>query len=103
MSAILAELRDHFRESTRPRIADMQLLVAAIRCDARDASAVDQLARHFHALAGLGGSYGFAVVSTLADEGEGTAMPFARAATAPSDAHVERWSELVAAIAREIA
>ena len=79
------------------------MLVAAIRADARAASAVDQLARHFHALAGLGASYGFPLVSALADEGEGTAMPIARITAAPSDSHVERWSELVAAIAREIA
>lgn len=103
MSAIFAELRDRFRESMRPRIAAMELLVAAIRRDAGNANAVDCLARHFHALAGLGSSYGFPLVSSLADEGEDSAMPIARAASTPDHAHVERWSELVAAIAREIA
>jgi len=53
---LMRELREHFRESARPRIAEMETLIAALQRDARDVRALEKLARHFHALAGLGGT-----------------------------------------------
>jgi chemotaxis protein histidine kinase CheA len=100
---LMRELREHFRESARPRLAAMREQLAALRRDAHDVQSLDALSRHFHALAGLGGTYGFPRVSELADEGENASMPLARKAQAPCANDVKRWEELVEQIARDIA
>lgn len=92
------ELREHFRASSRPRIAEMRELVAT----PPDAVRVQTLARHFHALSGLGGTYGFARVSELGDEAEASILPLARGGGVPDARTLARWRELIEEIAREL-
>ena len=80
----MAHLRAHFRESTTERLREMRSLLDALDDDARE-----RLARHFHALAGLGATYGYPRISELGDEGERTNDPV-------------RWRELVDAVDRAL-
>ena len=79
-------LRAHFRESTGERLREMVALLDSLD---RDASARERLHRHFHALSGLGATYGYPRVSELGAEGESTGDP-------------ARWRELVDAVARAL-
>ncbi|HKR63331.1 MAG TPA: Hpt domain-containing protein, partial [Thermoanaerobaculia bacterium] len=67
---VLEELRERFRETSRVRLQEMVPLLDAI-----DAESMRRLARHFHAFAGLGATYGFPRVSELGDEGEASILP----------------------------
>jgi len=66
---ILRALREEFRGNTRERLAEM----AALLGDARrtpDSTRLRDLERHFHGLAGLGGTYGYQSITELSREGE---------------------------------
>lgn len=78
----MAGLREHFRRSTEERLREMRSLLETL-----DDDATQRLTRHFHALSGLGATYGYPRISELGDEGERTTD---RA----------RWRELVDAVAR---
>lgn len=82
----MASLRAYFRESTAERLREMTALLDAID---RDPDAREHLQRHFHALSGLGATYGYPRVSELGDEGERTNDP-------------ARWRELVDAVAHAL-
>jgi diguanylate cyclase (GGDEF)-like protein len=99
---LLDDLRERFKDVSRQRVEAMAVLLAALDRDPTDASALKELAKHFHALAGHGGTYGFPRISTLADEGEGSSAPLARQQSAPAADLVARWQELVSEIAREL-
>ena len=85
------ELRDRYRESARPRLAEMRAALDALP----SADALQVLARHFHAFAGMGATYGFPRVSALGDEGEGLFR-------SPLETAAARWRELVDEIEREL-
>ena len=80
----MAHLREYFRESTEERLREMRALLDALDDDARET-----IARHFHALSGLGATYGYPQISELGDEGERTNDP-------------ARWRELMDAVARAL-
>ena len=102
MSEIIVEdLRARFRETSRVRIDEMTLLLAALERDPRDAVALQKLAKHFHGLAGMGGTYGFPRVSELGDEAEGELIPLVRKGAAEPSA-IARWKEIVQEISREL-
>jgi HPt (histidine-containing phosphotransfer) domain-containing protein len=92
------ELRTHFRESSRTRLAELRAALDALP----DAEALQIVARHFHAFAGMGGTYGFPRVSELGDEAEETTLPLSRSGALPDAATVARWRELADEIAREL-
>ncbi len=96
--ALLQELRERFRETSRKRLAEIAPLLDAI-----DPESIRALARHFHAFAGLGGTYGFPRVSELGDEGEASILPIVRCGDEPTGATIARWRELCAEIERELA
>lgn len=95
----LGDLRAFFRESARARISEMRALLER---DRLDAEAVRTLARHFHAFAGLGATYGFPRVSDLGDEAEALILPVERGREPLTNELVARWRELVEVIAREL-
>jgi Hpt domain len=90
---LMEDLRARFRQTTAVRLHDMKSLL-----DAVDASAADRLLRHFHALAGMGATYGFPRVSELGDEGEGLFV----VGVVPDERAVERMRELVAEVERQL-
>ena len=83
---LMASLRAHFRESTAERLREMTELLDTLD---RDPGARERLERHFHALSGLGATYGYPRISELGDEGERTNDPV-------------RWRELVDAVTRAL-
>ena len=95
---LLQELRERFRETARNRLAEMAPLLDAI-----DAESIRALARHFHAFAGLGGTYGFPRISELGDEGEASILPILRCGDEPDGATIARWRGLCAEVERELA
>lgn len=79
--ALMDELRARFRETARVRLEEMRRLLDG----GRDADIV----RHFHALAGMGATYGYRRVSELGDRGESTRSR-------------EEWRSLIEEISREL-
>ena len=94
----LQELRERFRETSRERLKEIRVLLDS----PLDASGVHTVARHFHAFAGLGTTYGFREVSELGDEGEESILPLVRGGDAPSSQTVARWRELCARIEKAL-
>jgi diguanylate cyclase (GGDEF)-like protein len=101
--ALLGELRVRFRETTASRLQEMRELLDALERDLADSVALQKLARHFHALAGLGATYGYPRVSELGDEGEGAILPMTRSGATPPAALLARWRELAAGVAAAVA
>jgi chemotaxis protein histidine kinase CheA len=99
---MLQELRVHFRQTTAVRLGEMTALLETLQRDPGDAHALYELARHFHALAGLGATYGYRKVSELGDEGEGSMLDIERGRAALSQETLARWRELVEAVAIEL-
>lgn len=97
----LGDLRGRFRETSRIRLDEMESLLAALERDPRDAEALQKLAKHFHGLAGMGGTYGFPHVSRLGDEAEGELLPLVRRGVVER-ASIARWKQIVAEIRVEI-
>ncbi|HEV7764654.1 MAG TPA: Hpt domain-containing protein [Thermoanaerobaculia bacterium] len=93
--ALQEELRVHFRESTVERVREMMELLDALERDREDAASLRKLARHFHALAGLGTTYGYPRITELGEEGEGS---MEASMEASSDAALARWRALVVAV-----
>jgi CheY-like chemotaxis protein len=102
-SPVLDDIRGRFLETSRLRLGEMDLLLRRLEEDPGDAAALQQLARHFHGLAGLGGTCGFPRVSELGDEAEAMMLPMVRRGAAPDAAMVVHFRELAATIGREIA
>lgn len=96
------ELRVRFRETTEIRLREMTSLLDALDRDGNDATALQSLALHFHALAGLGGTYGYPRVSELGDEGEVSILPIVREGHGITEGIVARWRELVGDVARAL-
>lgn len=92
------ELRAHFRESSRVRLVELRAALDRLP----DADAMQLVAKHFHAFAGMGGTYGFPRVSELGDEAEAAAIPLMRSGDAPDAATVARWRALADEIEREL-
>lgn len=89
--ALQEELRVHFHESTAERVREMGALLDALERDREDAASLQKLARHFHALAGLGTTYGHPRITELGEEGEASMDVLSEAALA-------RWRALVVAV-----
>lgn len=92
------ELRARFRSTTEVRLTDVARLLDALDDEPANADALQRLARHFHAFAGLGGTYGYPRVSELGDEAEGSVPKGA----APTRELVARWRALIAEVEREL-
>lgn len=95
---LVDELRARFRETSRQRIEEMDELLAVVTHDAGDAEAVRKLAKHFHAFAGMGGTYGYPRISELGDEAEEVLMPVTRSKACVSAEIVARLQVTLAEI-----
>ncbi|HEX7149881.1 MAG TPA: diguanylate cyclase [Thermoanaerobaculia bacterium] len=92
----LDELREYFRASTAARLEEMARCIATLQADPRDTACFKTLSRHFHALAGLGTTYGFPRISEIADIAEGEILALLRHQAAPDPVRVQHWGTLVA-------
>jgi hypothetical protein len=99
---ISEELREYFLTGARSRVDEMRDLLARLTGDTHDAAAFELLGKHFHWMAGLGGTYGFARISKLGDEAEAAIIPMRRAGAFPSESDTAAWSAIVDGIAAEL-
>lgn len=98
---LLAELAEQFRLSLRERLETMRALVARLDGDRTDRETLVLVHRHFHGLAGLGGTYGFPRVSEIAAAAE--ALCDDVLAMAPSDdAFIALLGSAIDSIGREV-
>jgi chemotaxis protein histidine kinase CheA len=95
MTDPLAGLRTRFLETTATRLSEMQALLASIAGEEPAPQVLTDLARHFHALAGLGTTYGFPEVSVIGDEGEELLWTLVRGRGTFDAAAAKRLRELV--------
>ncbi|MFA6958261.1 MAG: Hpt domain-containing protein [Thermoanaerobaculia bacterium] len=98
----LAELAEQFRVSAIERLVVMRELVARFDANRADRETLVLIHRHFHGLAGLGGTYGFPRVSELAADVE-SACDDALAAAPADDAFIALLRSGIEAIGREVA
>jgi chemotaxis protein histidine kinase CheA len=96
------DLKARFRETATVRVQAMRSLLETLGDNPADPAALDQLTRHFHALSGLGGTYGFARVSFHGDEGEGSIKRLSREHRSPTEKDVALWRYLVEKISGEL-
>ena len=94
---VFAELRGQFHENTRARISEIRVLVARLRSDQDDRDAITLIHRHFHGLAGLGGTYGHSAISAAGDQGEDLCL-----AGSFSPPVLDRFDELLGVIERDL-
>lgn len=80
------------------RLEAMSELILALGSDVRDRDRLEELMRHFHALAGLGGTYGFPAVSSIASDAEVDCGDVLASAHDPLPEDVERWRAWLAEI-----
>jgi diguanylate cyclase (GGDEF)-like protein len=99
---LLEDLRGRFRETARIRLDEMAALLDALENDPRATEALQKLAKHFHGLAGMGGTYGFPRVSELGDEGEGAMLPLLKNGATPDAASIAQWKSIVAEMEHEL-
>lgn len=97
---LMAELAEQFRASTIERLEAMRTLVAHYEVDRGNRTTLTALHRHFHGLAGLGGTYGFARVSEVAASAEEACEALGDAA--PDDAFFAFVQETIARIEAEV-
>jgi len=98
---LLAELAEQFRLSALERLVTMTELVASLDANRADRETLVLIHRHFHGLAGLGGTYGFPHVSEIAADIE-AACDDALAGTAPDDAFIALLRRGIESIGREV-
>jgi chemotaxis protein histidine kinase CheA len=97
---LLAELAGQFRASLRDRLETMRTLVARLDGDRADRETLVLVHRHFHGLAGLGGTYGFPRVSEIAAAAEAACDAVLEAAP-PDDAFIALLRNAIDSIGRE--
>jgi diguanylate cyclase (GGDEF)-like protein len=96
---------DEFRELTTEflaggpqRVGDLQAAIDRLEEAPHDLSALAELRRLFHSLAGAGGTYGVTSLTTLAREGEALCLEMAEGETRAPQA-LDEWRRLVREIA----
>ena len=92
LSSMLDDLAVRFRDRSRRRVEEMASLL-----DRQDMAG---LTHHFHGLAGLGATYGFAEVSRLGDEGEGMLLAIRKEKRAATPEELEKLRELIEGLRR---
>lgn len=93
--ALTDDLRKHFRTTCGVRLDEMQSQLSALRANRRNFDALQGLALHFHALAGLGSTYGYPRITEFGDSGEKTIFAMAQQHIEPSDEILSEWTELM--------
>lgn len=98
----LAELSEQFRTGALARLETMRALVAHFDEDRSDRETMILIHRHFHGLAGLGGTYGYPRVSEIAADVE-TACEGVLAGNPTDDAFFALLRSGIDALRREVA
>jgi chemotaxis protein histidine kinase CheA len=97
LAAVLRQLRQQYLDESPHRLAELEAQLALVA--GGDSSALVGLADILHRLAGSGGSYGLADVTTAARAGEKFALSLRDASAAPDPGAISRLREHIAAVA----
>ena len=97
---LLSELAEQFRTHTLERLDTMRTLLARLEADRDNREILTAIHRHFHGLAGLGGTYGFPLISELGADAEETCESIGPAGV-PDDAFVAMLGQTIERIAEE--
>jgi len=89
---VLADLIPGFVQRTQVRLTRMGSLVEDLVRSGGNGDSLQELTRHFHAMAGLGGTYGFPRVSQIGSKGEASCNAVVSSGRAPSPAELKHWS-----------
>ncbi|MBI2213397.1 MAG: Hpt domain-containing protein [Acidobacteria bacterium] len=98
---LMAELTEQFRASTIERLSAMRSLLAQLGAERGDKATLAAIHRHFHGLAGLGGTYGFPLISEIAADAE-EACESIGAEDLPDDAFLAMLARTIERIGAEI-
>jgi diguanylate cyclase (GGDEF)-like protein len=86
------DLLPGFLSRTETRLASMATLLQQLASNPADRGSVNELARHFHALAGLGGTFGFPLVSEIAGRREAECKNVLAQNRTPSNDEIVGWN-----------
>jgi chemotaxis protein histidine kinase CheA len=93
----LDDLQREFVDHTRVRLLEMEALLPEI-ATSTDRASLELLYRHFHALSGMGGTYGFDLITEIAGAAERETESRLRSGSPPSAEEVARWRAAIAGI-----
>ncbi|HEY6929867.1 MAG TPA: Hpt domain-containing protein [Thermoanaerobaculia bacterium] len=91
----LQTLRDQFLRGAPERFGRIETALGRLENDCSDTDALCSLRAEFHALSGLGGTYGFPQVTRLGTEGETQCDGRLTAGSRPSAADIAAWKLLL--------
>jgi chemotaxis protein histidine kinase CheA len=100
--ATFLELRARFTVRAGEWLEELVGVVDGLERNPDDAGALGRLGALFHRIAGSAGTYGFARVSELADEGEHAWAALGKAGATPGAEHFAAWRRLAEEIRREL-
>ncbi len=102
-TAALNDLREKFIRNSAGRLDDLTALVGVLAENPADAGALDETMRKLHGLAGLGATFGFNAVTTIARRAEAECQQaLSEARTASADL-IDRLAETVRFLRQEFA
>lgn len=102
LAEALEEFRLQFVRNSVERLQQMETAVDRSSFPTGSSDALRELSRHFHGLAGAGGTYGFGRVSEEASAGEAECEAVIADSRPPGGGEVARWRERIAAIRTEL-
>ena len=94
-------LRKKFVVGTKSRLQRVRETVRRLEADVGDVVALQECMRHFHALAGAAGTYGFPAVSESARDVERRCTILLNQNMAPATREVEQWVRVIRALRRQ--
>ena len=101
--AALNDLREKFIRNSAGRLDDLTALVGVLAENPADAGALDETMRKLHGLAGLGATFGFNTVTTIARRAEIECQQVLSETRTPSAELIDALGETVALLRQEFA
>ncbi len=89
------ELVGEFLDGRDERLGELTAAIDALKANPADRAALGDLRRHFHRLKGAGSTFGFALISTIAREGESLCLEIVESGRRPALVDRARWRTLV--------
>ncbi len=102
-ASALDELREKFIRNSAGRLEDLSALIQLIASSPADAGALDEIMRKLHGLAGIGATFGFADVTSIARHAELQCQQALSESRAASSVLIETLRETVDALRANLA
>jgi diguanylate cyclase (GGDEF)-like protein len=102
-NAALEEMRANFIRNSAKRLDDIERLTDVLAADAADRTSLDQLMRKLHGLAGLGTTFGFPAITSIARAAEIDATHLLESASAPGATHLGGFRSAITRLREQLA